>query len=82
MTIQRCIKATIFISPKKCEDLAPLRRGFSFGIGLPFNIFVAHAAKRADALLDTGDLEGAATWRKMIAAIEVMQATEPDGATH
>jgi hypothetical protein len=29
-----------------------------------------------------GDLDGAATWRKFIAAIEVMQATEPSGAIH
>ena len=34
------------------------------------------AMDRADALLDTGDLDGAATWRKIIAAIDVMQATE------
>jgi len=34
---------------------------------------------QADALLDVGDLDGAATWRKIIKAIEVMQATEPDG---
>jgi len=37
------------------------------------------AAMQADALLDVGDLDGAATWRKIIKAIEVMQATEPDG---
>jgi len=30
----------------------------------------------------TGDLDAAATWRKIIKAIEVMQATEPDGAVH
>ncbi len=27
---------------------------------------------RADALLDTGDMDGAATWRKIIKAIEVL----------
>ena len=37
---------------------------------------------RADALLDTGDLDGAAVWQKTIKAIKVMQATEPDGAVH
>ncbi len=37
---------------------------------------------RADELLADGDMEGAATWRKIIAAIEVMQATEPDGTLH
>ncbi len=41
-----------------------------------------YAAMRADALLAAGDLEGAATWRKIIAAIEVLQATGPCGATH
>ena len=43
---------------------------------------VLQAAMQSDALLDAGDLEGAVTWRKIIAAIEVLQATEPDGATH
>ena len=37
---------------------------------------------QSDALLAAGDLDGAATWRKIIKAIEVMQATEPDGAMH
>ena len=32
---------------------------------------------QADGLLADGDLDGAATWRKIIKAIEVMQATEP-----
>jgi len=40
------------------------------------------AAMQADALLSAGDMEGSATWRKIIAAIEVLQSTEPDGATH
>ncbi len=40
------------------------------------------AAMRSDELFDTGDLEGAATWRMIIKAIEVLQATEPDGAVH
>ncbi len=38
------------------------------------------AAMQADALLEAGDMDGVATWRKIIKAIEVMQATEPDGA--
>jgi hypothetical protein len=37
---------------------------------------------QADALLEAGDMEGAATWRKIIKAIEVMQATEPAEVTH
>jgi len=40
------------------------------------------AAMQADALLEAGDMGGAATWRKIIKAIEVMQATAPDGAVH
>ncbi len=40
------------------------------------------AAMRSDALLSAGDMEGSATWRRIIAAIEVMQATEPSGAVH
>ena len=40
------------------------------------------AAMQSDALLEAGDLEGAATWRKIIKVIEVMQATEPDGVMH
>ncbi len=40
------------------------------------------AAMRSDELLDTGDLDGAATWRKIIKAIGVVQAAEPDGTTH
>lgn len=40
------------------------------------------AAMQADALLEKGDMEGSATWRKIIAAIEVMQATEPGEAMH
>ncbi len=37
---------------------------------------------QSDALLEAGDLDGAATCRKIIKAIEVLQATEPEGATH
>lgn len=37
------------------------------------------AAMQSDALLEAGDMDGAATWRKIIRAIEVMQATEADG---
>ncbi|HUT51194.1 MAG TPA: hypothetical protein VM325_17835 [Alphaproteobacteria bacterium] len=34
------------------------------------------AAKRAQELLDQGDLDDAATWRKIIKAVEVLQNTE------
>ena len=37
------------------------------------------AAIQADALL-SDDMEGSATWLKIIKAIEVMQATEPGGS--
>ena len=37
---------------------------------------------QADALLDAGDLDGAATWRGIIKAIGAMQATESEGVTH
>jgi len=40
------------------------------------------AAMRSDESFDTGDLDGAATWRMIIKAIEVLQATEPSGAVH
>lgn len=40
------------------------------------------AAMRPDALLTAGDMDAAATWRKIIKAIEVMQAIEPVGMTH
>jgi hypothetical protein len=42
-----------------------------------------YAAGRADELLDEGALTGAATWRKIAAEIERLQAMEPEGgATH
>jgi hypothetical protein len=40
------------------------------------------AAMQSDSLLDAGDLEGAAVWRKILKAIEVMQATAPGGSLH
>ena len=35
-----------------------------------------HAAMRADELLEAGDLDGAATWRRVIKAIEELASTE------
>ena len=40
------------------------------------------AAMQSDALLEASDLDGAATWRKIIKAIEVLQATEPGDLLH
>ena len=41
-----------------------------------------HAAMRADELLDEGDLDGAATWRRVIDAIKELENAVPDGAVH
>lgn len=35
------------------------------------------AAVRADKLLDDGDTEGAATWRRILAAIEELRRDKP-----
>ena len=35
-----------------------------------------HAAQRADALLEAGDLDGAATWRRIVKAIHELTGTE------
>ncbi len=37
-----------------------------------------HAALRADALLDAGDLEGAAVWRRILKAVEELRRSEPE----
>ena len=37
------------------------------------------AAMRADRLLEAGDLDGAAVWRRIIAATGELQRTEPEG---
>ncbi len=36
-----------------------------------------HAAMRADAMLDKGDLDGYAVWRRILRAVEELQGTEP-----
>ena len=36
-----------------------------------------HAAMRADELLDAGDMDGQAVWKKILAAIEELQSKEP-----
>ncbi len=36
-----------------------------------------HAAMRADATLETGDVDGYATWKRILRAVEEMQGTEP-----
>ena len=36
-----------------------------------------HAAMHADDMLDKGDMAGAATWRRVIKAVEELLNTEP-----
>ncbi len=36
-----------------------------------------HAAMRADEFLDKGDLDGAAVWRRIVAAVNDLQREEP-----
>ena len=41
-----------------------------------------HAAMRSDELLDAGDPDGAATWRRVIQAIKELESTIPGGVVH
>ncbi len=43
-----------------------------------------HAAMRADAMLDKGDLDGYAVWRRILRVVEGLQVTVPgaDGRVH
>ena len=36
-----------------------------------------HAAMRADAVLDKGDLDGVAVWKRILRAVEELQETAP-----
>jgi len=36
-----------------------------------------HAAMRADAMLETGDLEGCAVWKRIVRAVGEIQGTAP-----
>ncbi len=41
-----------------------------------------HAAMRADAMLDKGDLDGYAVWKRILRAVgELLSKVRPDGAT-
>ena len=41
-----------------------------------------HAAMRADAILETGDLDGYAVWKRIVKALEKLLSKErPNGAT-
>ena len=37
-----------------------------------------HAAMRADAMLDKGDLEGFSVWKRILRAVEELQRAEPE----
>ncbi len=36
-----------------------------------------HAAMRADAMLEAGDLDGLATWKRILRAVEELRGTAP-----
>jgi hypothetical protein len=40
------------------------------------------AAMRADAMLDKGDLDGYAVWRRILRAVEELQRVEPGARVH
>ena len=37
-----------------------------------------HAAMRADAMLDKGDLDGFSVWKRILRAVEELQRAEPE----
>ena len=37
-----------------------------------------HAAMRADAMLEKGDLDGYAVWRRILRAVEELRRAEPE----
>lgn len=41
-----------------------------------------HAAMRADELLDQGDLDGVAVWKRIVKAVEELLDTEPPTASN
>jgi hypothetical protein len=41
-----------------------------------------HAAMRADAMLDKGDLDGFSVWKRILRAIEELQGSEPGAQVH
>ncbi len=40
-----------------------------------------HAAMQADAMLDKGDLDGAAVWRRIVSAVNELLADKPADGT-
>ncbi len=43
-----------------------------------FSTTVNHAAMRADAMLDKGDLDGCAVWKRILWAVEELQGEKPE----
>ncbi len=41
-----------------------------------------HAAMRADAMLEVGDLDGAAVWKRILRAVEELQRATPGARVH
>ncbi len=41
-----------------------------------------HAAMRADELLEAGDLDGVAVWRRILQAVEELGRVEPGAQVH
>ena len=41
-----------------------------------------HAATRADAMLETGDLDGLTVWKRILRAVEELQGTQPGARVH
>ena len=41
-----------------------------------------HAAMRADAMLEKGDLDGYAVWKRILKAVEELQRVEPGARVH
>jgi hypothetical protein len=41
-----------------------------------------HAALRADAMLEKGDLDGYAVWKRILRAVEELQRVEPGARVH
>ncbi len=41
-----------------------------------------HAAMRADELLEVGDLDGCAVWKRILRAVEELQRAEPGPRVH
>jgi hypothetical protein len=39
-------------------------------------------ARRANAMLETGDLDGYAVWKRILRAVEVLQRAEPGARVH